>query len=486
MAEPQTHRRIATSSPTSNSGAHRRTLFAGDRLIGICLVFACLLTLILHDRPLVRGDGLGYLVWVDSIVLDGDLDLANQLPTFAHLNNYQLLRHAKTGKYVNVFPYGVAILQAPFYRLGHLFHAQGWWSQNTDYFLAHQGIAQAYSLWLMIGANCMAIATVLMAWRLGRALTDSATAAIAAFAIFVGTPLLYYSSTYPLNSHNPGAFLCTCFVCLLFHCNGGIGRHSPAEHAKPTTIFTWALLGICAGLMTLTRFQLILLVLPAWGVIAWRRQWRSLAIASAAAALPLLVLMASWVYLFGELTLIPYDALHEQSFFDSPLEALEVLGKLVSFSPVVALALLGLARLWRVHRLWASCFFAMLCQQILINGLALDWHGAEGYGMRRMTELYPVFVLLTCALCGTWRARGRAVPALRQAGARIALLISIPLAFYWLHAYYFYTWSDNGRSGPETPVQMIRFVQAHPHRQLIWQELMDDHVGPAAWNEPGP
>lgn len=58
-----------------------------------------------------------------------------------------------------------------------------------------QGVAQSYSLWLMIGANVMALGAVLLAWRVGRQLTENGTAALIAFAFLIGTPLIYYSTT---------------------------------------------------------------------------------------------------------------------------------------------------------------------------------------------------------------------------------------------------------------------------------------------------
>jgi hypothetical protein len=45
-----------------------------------------LLSLVALDRPLIRGDGLAYYMWLDSIAGDGDMDLSNQADRFAHVN----------------------------------------------------------------------------------------------------------------------------------------------------------------------------------------------------------------------------------------------------------------------------------------------------------------------------------------------------------------------------------------------------------------
>ena len=465
-----------------------RRLLSRESLTAVCLVIACAATLLLHDRPLVRGDGLAYLVWLDSMALDGDIDLSNQFHKFSAVIDYQIIYYDKTGRYANAFPYGAALLQLPFYLLGDFFYQRGWWTQNPAYFLQMQGAAQSYSLWLMIGANLMTMAAVLIAWRLGRRLTDNATAAIAAYAFMIGTPLLYYSATTPLNSHNPGAFLCTCALWLLFHCLGSFRPLSEASQppSRPTKPLLWMLLGICAGLMAQTRYQLILIALPAWALLAWRRQWRGLLISGAAALIALLPLSLSWIYLFGEPIVVPHDILHSETFMTAPLYLGDVLAMLIAFSPIVLLSFLGLWALWRVDPALALCFFVIIALQILVNGSNRDWHGSDGYKLRRMTELYPIYVVLACATFGRWRELCRPkLAALRWMLSRAFLVICIPLAFIWLHAFYVYTWADGGRPAG-APGQMIQYALEHPHRSILWREILDAHVGPAAFPKPGP
>ncbi len=89
--------------------------------------------LILCSRPLARGDGLAYFMWLDSLAGDGDLDLSNQAQIFAHLNTYQVQWNEQTGQWVTVFPYGSALLLTPAYWLGHLVNRLGWLAVNSDY-----------------------------------------------------------------------------------------------------------------------------------------------------------------------------------------------------------------------------------------------------------------------------------------------------------------------------------------------------------------
>ncbi|NJL95658.1 MAG: hypothetical protein HC915_18970 [Anaerolineae bacterium] len=132
------------------------------------LVILMTATLLRFDRPLIRGDGVAYLAWADSLLLDGDVDMANQVEKLRYVNDESKVYWDESqGKYVNVFPFGVAIMQAPFYGLGHLVAQQGWLDPNHAYFIQHQGVPLPYSLLVMLGANLYAIGAALLAitWR---------------------------------------------------------------------------------------------------------------------------------------------------------------------------------------------------------------------------------------------------------------------------------------------------------------------------------
>jgi hypothetical protein len=456
-------------------------------LLWIALPIICLYVLVPYNRPLVRGDGIAYLAWIDTLVLDGDIDFPNQAEKFQSVNTYQLVWHEETQRYVTVFPFGVAFLQAPFYKIGDIFYKQGWWNQNPDYFRQMQGVPQAYSLWIMIGANIMAIGAVILAWRVGRQLTENWTAAIAAWVFLIGTPLIYYSTTSPLNSHNPGAFMCACFIYCLSRTTGGI---LPSENSQVNKRkFNWLLwiaLGISAGLMILTRWQLFLIALPGWGLLAWYKQWKGFIVAGITAAITLLPLPIFWNYLFNDPFTVPYDSVEKQSFFRAPTHVWDVFETLILHSPVILLSLFGLIFLWRINRAWACFCASAIGLQILINGAALDWYAGDSFGMRRMTELYPIYVILACALLG--KLRSIPTPNLtlfRWATTRIILLAMIPLAFLYINSFYVFSWSDNGRFS-DSPQRMIQFYLNHPYREEFQEAAYKAHIGPESWAKPGP
>ena len=72
----------------------------------ICLLIIALATMIFFDRPLIRGDGVAYLAWLDTIALDLDIDLGNQVERLAPVNTYQVVWNDTTERWVIIFPFG--------------------------------------------------------------------------------------------------------------------------------------------------------------------------------------------------------------------------------------------------------------------------------------------------------------------------------------------------------------------------------------------
>src|SRR5688572_30268595 len=95
------------------------------------LLMVLLVTLIRFDRPLIRGDGVAYLAWADSLLIDHDIDLTNQVEKLRFVNDESKVMYDESQqKWVNVFPFGVAIIQAPFYLVGHAFTQNDWLNIN--------------------------------------------------------------------------------------------------------------------------------------------------------------------------------------------------------------------------------------------------------------------------------------------------------------------------------------------------------------------
>lgn len=452
--------------------------------LGFLLVISAL-SLILLDRPLIRGDGVAYLAWVDTFVLDGDVNFNNQFERFLPVNTYQITWNHNTQRWVNIFPFGAAFLQAPFYRAADIVFQQGWLNPNPDYFRQMQGVELPYSLMIMAGANLMALIMLALAWDIARLFVSPWLAALLIYALFTGTPLFFYSSVEPLNSHNPGAFAFTVFVYLLIRLTGAFTTRPPL-----TSIGWWVLLGISAGLTVLSRWQLLVAVAPAWLLLVVERKWRGALIAGIVAAITLLPLPLVWGEMFGRPFVIPYNEVTGEAFLQTTTnEFLNVLRVTWGYSPITLLivpGLLLLARLSATGRRWALLLGLMFAAQLFVNGAALDWNAGYSFGARRMTELFPVYVIASAAVFGWVEQLTRNQAALRGLVYLLPLLL---LAFNWLYllSFFSYIWTNElSWLGDTSPLNVIQYWLNQPNRFEVIRIIFTTHLGPNAWTHPSP
>jgi len=483
-------------SPADRTGSrHQRVEPALLVVVSITLV-----ALLFFDRPLAVGDGLAYLIWLDSIALDGDLDLSNQAAKFGSLNTYHIYREERTGKWASAFPFGIGLLLTPFYWVGAGLDRIPAFRVNDAHFLGIQGVPFAYSLCAMIGVNVLALWTVILAYQIARRFAAPWTAAGATVATFVGTPLLFYSSVDLINSHIGGAFTATAFVLLWLRARDRLRsetwkdrKASPADLARSghgrgawawQRVLPWFGLGLVGGLVALCRWQVSLIAVPAVAELLFRRRWREVLAVAFGFALLAWLIPFSWWQMFGSPVVLPASQGDKNIAMIAPVHTLDVLlspiAGLFPWSPIVALALIGLWPLARRDGALALSGMAMFVLQALVCGMVRDWWAGIGFGMRRMAELYPLYTLLLAVLLSSAsRRRWLVVPA----WALMAILSAYGIAL--VLARLNFTWTNPWGLARDTPLKELRYTFSRQHWPLMWP-VIRDHVGPWAWKKPGP
>ncbi|MFQ6015999.1 MAG: glycosyltransferase family 39 protein, partial [Anaerolineae bacterium] len=455
-----------------------RTPFGGAT---VWLLLAITVVLFLtFDRPLVRGDGLAYFMWLDSIARDHDLELANQVEHFHPFVSYQAFFNQKTQRYVSVFPYGSALLWAPFYWLAMLADRAPLFHINDPYFIQYQGITFPYSFFTMLGTNLLALASLALTYASARRFVHPLPAAAASLAIFVGTPLLYYSTIEPYSSHVPGTFAVALILFLY------------SRYRERTR--TWFLMGVAAGLAVLIRWQLALYALPMMAIPLVRKELGK----AGTFALGFLALAwhvpYSWQAMFGSPWVVPAAEQTGASFLLGPVFIREVLFSgekgLFVWAPVAALALLGLAPLSERDRALSLAILAFLILQTLISASVADWWAGWGFGMRRMIELAPALALGLAAFLAPahpvqdsfWK-RLASLRAYRiGAYTLLVLCIAFSLLLLFSHLNFVYT-----STKPEGDTA-FREIVYHLYESSPWItiQVMKEHFGLWAWSQPGP
>lgn len=332
--------------------------------------------LALAFKPVVEGDGIGYFSFLHTLVVDRDLDFANEYAAAraAGVTLWPALVETMTatGRLADFFPSGPALLSLPAYLVG---------------LAAQPGGEPQYSPWL-VGAFTVASAAygllaLALSYRLAAPVAGPRAAAAGAAAIGLGSALPYYLAYEPSYSHTFSAFAVSLFVLAWW---SGRQRRGTAG---------WLLLGLLGGLMALVRWQdgpLLAIAL----LDLRRARWRVLLLVPGVllAFLPQLlvdhVLFGTWLPQRPpgqELT--PWPG-HYRDVLLSSWHGLFI------WHPVLLAATAGYLGVRR-HALQAAFVYA-LAVETLINGSVPDWWGGFAFGARRFLDLVPFFVLGAAAL----------------------------------------------------------------------------------------
>ncbi len=376
----------------------------------LTLVLALLLLFPLLFKPWVHGaDTIGYYSWLRSLVIDGDLQTADE---FEHYGMGWLNTYADTGLRDNPGAVGSAVLWSPWFLAVHgltlLGRALGWpWAAD--------GYGQPYILAVSLGSTVYAFAGLLLTYRLARSFFATPLTALAVAAVWLSSPLVFYMYSHPLMSHANDAFAYALFLFAWYRTRE---RRSATQYG---------LLGLTAGLCALVRNQNAVLVLfPLWEVALhtvragqrenWKRAVRqglrrggAFSVAWWLAFLPQLLV---WRTIFG--TWLPGNPYAHSGGGTFDFLRPHILGVLFStnhglfvWTPLMLPAVLGWLFLWRGDRRLTSLLVVNFALQVYIIASWSSWSGSAAFGQRFFTNMVPAFALGLAALLDGLQRRVR-------------------------------------------------------------------------------
>jgi hypothetical protein len=242
------------------------------------------------------------------------------------------------------------------------------------------------------------------AFRLARMYFPTDISAAAVVATVGGSFMAWYLVKEPSMTHAPSMAAVAGFTWLW------------ASTRDRRTLYSWALLGIVAGVMTLIRWQnLLFALLPGIdAIVALARAWRTSdrdearrTIAGSALFLLCLVVgflpqMLAWRAMYG--SFIARSPVGPQIRWTDP-HIVDILWSarngLFSTTPILYLGAIGLAVFAFARPAVGVPAVLAIAVMVYFNACIQDWWGSAGYGGRRFDGTIPLFALGLAAFVET-------------------------------------------------------------------------------------
>jgi len=367
-----------------------------DKILLLIFFFTLPLT-----NPWVRGDGVGYYAFGRSLLIEHDLDFkkdwlaANTSFRMGRIDANGTMaagQYTSTGHLDNHFSIGPAILWSPFLIIAHLvvrsYDALGG-QVSAD------GYSEPYVLAMALGTALYGFLAIWISFRVARKYLPERWAFWGALGIWFASSLPVYMYFNPSWSHAHSAFVVALFVWYW-------------DYTRITrTFLQWALLGLIAGLMMDVYYpNAVLLLFPLLESLA--RFWKDSSdaqpkpysrtilndvIFAGMALVAFLPTLITKKIIYGSYLNFGYT---EHWFWNSPA-LLKVCFSaehgLFSWTPIVALAVLGMILLCRHDRNLGLYSISAFAAYLYVIGCYQDWHGLASFGNRFFVSLTALFVL---------------------------------------------------------------------------------------------
>lgn len=400
-------------------------------------------------NPWVRGDGVGYYAFARAPLIEHNLDFtedyrhANENFRGARLDEHGQPRPAfrtSTGHLDNHFSVGPAILWTPFLFLAHGGVAI---ARVLGSSVAADGFSAPYRIAMAFATALYAFVGLLLSFRLARKYVEERWALLATIAVWWASSLPVYMYFNPSWSHAHSTFAVALFLWY-WH-----------ETRPSRSLSQWLLLALTAGLMVNVYYPNAM-VLAVLGVEAVRQYTlalhRSTPTAHEGPRVPDLLVRHVLFIAVVLICLLP-TFVTRYIVYGSPFESgyvplrdwlwrspvfLSVLFSsnhgLLSWTPILLLAIIGLFIFWRREPDVGTPFLAAFLAFYLFIACYPDWAGISSYGNRFFVSLTALFVVGLSVFLDRFarffHSRRTALPA---GSALLALLVfwNAGLMFQW-------------------------------------------------------
>lgn len=363
----------------------KSNLVLGALLVVSLLAFLVTVPLPRVDGMLIGSDGVGYYMYVRSMVIDGDVDFANEYAFLYPERDVSSLRTA-TGLTANQFAVGPALLWLPFFVAAH------WAALALNALgvpIATDGYGYLYQAAVCVGSIVYGAGAMVLMHRTARRLFPD-TALLACVLLWVTTNFIYYLIIEPSMSH-----MCSVFATSLL-------MYLWVSTRPLTSLRRCLYIGMAGGLVGLVRQpDATFLLLPLLDFLLLREpiseRMKRIGVSVGGFFAVFWVQMLVWNTLNGSPFLSGYLMNPEQSFSWFSPHLVEVLFStehgLFLWHPIYLFALAGLVWFWRTDRLLTGLLLLGFLMQLYIIAAWSYWSQADAFGGRMFLASLPIFAI---------------------------------------------------------------------------------------------
>jgi hypothetical protein len=400
----------------------------------------------------VASDGIFYFAPLHSVVVDFDLDFENEYRILGAGPGY--LQRTGTGRLPNHHSIGPALFWLPSFVAAHALGKLGLYRPT--------GFGYPYFTAIATTTVFAGFLGVVFVFRLVRAYFDEGLAFVSALLVWLATFHVWYMVVEPSMSH---AFAVATVAGFLLLTHRGI---------QGTRSFLVA--GAVAGLVALVRWQNVVF-LPAALVVSWtvfgKPRARDLLAGGLAFLVVFLPQILYWKALYGSAFLIPQGG----GYLDWTRPRLEEVlfssrHGLLSWTPVLWLALAGLPRFIRKAPALGLSLVAAALLTLYVNASVSDWWAGASFGSRRFDGALPLFAL------GLAGALAWLVPFVARRPLAAAALLLLPFVgwnFLLMGAYF------EGGIPPDGPASFRQ--AASDGLEVVYRRTGYPFSWPGAWKD---
>ena len=381
---------------------------------------------------ILTWDAMGYYLYLPAQFIYHDLSRLSFIPDILREYNptgsyYQAfpVPGGPAGAMVMKYPIGLALLNTPFFWLGH------WAAGYGNY--ARDGFSAPYQMAIAFGGLLYSLLGLGLLRRVLLRYVSDVVAALTLALLVLGTNYFHYAAIDGAMAHSTGFTLYALLLWLTVR-----------WHAAPRRGWA-AAIGLTLGLLVIVRpSDAVAVLLPVlWGVTSraaardklrlLRQRWPDAALLVGCGLLAVLPQLLYWKWATGHFFVYSYE---KQGFNFLHPHTWQVLFSFkkgwLMYTPLMALPVLGLAVLWRRNRAVGVPVLAYFLLNLwVVSAWDIWWYGGS-LGQRALVQSYAALALPLAYLLA-WLGDDRPTRPLLRGAALLGctLLVHLNLVQQW-------------------------------------------------------